>query len=201
MSITRVAGVLLAAGRGERFGGDKLRVPVAVTMGGARAEMSMATVACRVLMSALPRTIAVVRLGDELLAAQLRSAGAEVVECETADEGMGASLACGVKAAADADAWVIALADMPWVAPASVAAVRDAIAAGAPIAAPFFGEMRGHPVGFSRQYYPDLVALSGDTGAQLVLRRYERGIQRIEVDDPGILQDVDTRLDLSRPKR
>lgn len=198
MSVALVVGVLLAAGRGERFGGDKLQAPVAVMTDGVRTEMPMATAACRTLMSALARTIAVVRLGDEALAVQLRSVGAQVVECASAHEGMGASLACGVAAAADAHGWVIALADMPWIAPASVVAVRDAIIAGVPIAAPFFRERRGHPVGFGRQYYPDLVALSGDTGAQSVLRRWEREIRRIEVDDPGVLQDVDTLQDLGR---
>ena len=198
MSVSPVVGILLAAGRGERFGGDKVQVPVVVMTDGVRTETPMATAACRTLVSALARTIAVVRPGDEALAGQLRSAGARVVECENAHEGMGASLACGVAAAADAHGWVIALADMPWLAPASVVAVRDAIIAGAPIAAPFFRERRGHPVGFGRQFYPDLIALSGDTGAQSVLRRCEREIRRIEVDDPGVLQDVDTLQDLGR---
>lgn len=198
MKTARVAGVLLAAGRAERFGGDKLRAPLPAAAGEVEAGTPIGIAACRHLIVAMPRTIAVVRSGDAALAAQLRDAGARVVECVTASEGIAASLACGVEAAADAHGWVIALADMPWITPATIGAVATAISSGALLAAPFYRDTRGHPVGFGRPCYAELIALSGDEGAQSVLRRYGRALQRIEVDDPGILRDVDTREDLLR---
>lgn len=189
-----IAGVLLAAGRATRFGGAKLTArlpddgePVAVR-------------ACRSLLAVLPRTVAVVRPGDAELAAALRATGALVIACPDADRGMGASLACGVAAAGRADGYVVALADMPWVAPATTRAVAAALAAGAPVAAPWHAGRRGHPVGFGRACEAALLALGGDEGARGVFAARERDAVRIDVDDPGCLADVDRPGDLAGPR-
>ena len=55
---------------------------------------------------------------------------------------------------------------------------------------------RGHPVGFAASLREDLLALRGDAGARGVLQRYAAEVVTVEVDDPGILQDVDTHDDL-----
>ncbi len=151
---------------------------------------------CLHLIAALPSVIAVVRPGDSMLADALRAAGAQVVECARADEGMGASLACGVAAASGADGWVVALADMPWIAPASIAAVADALQAGAGIAATSHIGVRGHPVGFARRHYAELAGLSGDEGAKSILAAHRDSVQLIEVADSGVLRDVDAPADL-----
>ena len=52
--------------------------------------------------------VAVVRPDDHALAAALGANGARIVRCANADDGMGASLACGVRAAREANGWVIA---------------------------------------------------------------------------------------------
>ena len=54
---------------------------------------------------------------------------------------------------------------------------------------------RGHPVGFSAELFSDLVQLTGDEGARRLIARYpSRGV---EVADPGVLIDVDTKADLA----
>jgi molybdenum cofactor cytidylyltransferase len=153
--------------------------------------------ACRNLVAVLPRTVAVVRSGDVELADALRAVGALVIPCSDADRGMGASLACGVAAARGADGYVVALADMPWVAPATTRAVAAALAAGAPVAAPWHAGQRGHPVGFGRVCEAALLALGGDEGARSIFAARERDAVRIEVDDPGCLADVDRPGDLA----
>ncbi|MCL4799694.1 MAG: nucleotidyltransferase family protein, partial [Burkholderiales bacterium] len=55
---------------------------------------------------------------------------------------------------------------------------------------------RGHPVGFAARYGAELAALAGDAGAREILRRDRGLVELIEVDDPGVLRDVDTRADL-----
>src|SRR4051812_49847135 len=60
----------------------------------------------------------------------------ESAVCENAHEGMGSSLACAVRPAGKADGYVVALADMPFVRPTTIAAVRDALGVGAHLAAP-----------------------------------------------------------------
>jgi molybdenum cofactor cytidylyltransferase len=183
-------GVLLAAGASRRFGADKLlaSLPDGSPMGAA---------SCRAMRSALRHVVAVVRPGDERLASVLASCGATVVPCARADEGMGASLACGVAASADANGWVVALADMPWVRPATIRAVADAIAAGASLAAPVHRGERGHPVGFAAAHRGALMALAGDAGARAILARDDIALVRIDVDDPGVLRDVDLPRDLA----
>jgi molybdenum cofactor cytidylyltransferase len=199
----RIVGILLAAGRGERFGGDKLLAKARSTAAGGAPELSdlgaecIGVVACRHLIAALPDVMAVVRPGDHALAAALGAAGAQIVRCANSADGMGASLACGVSAARDASGWLVALADMPWVLPSTIARVAAALADGAPVVAPFYAGKRGHPVGFSRACYAKLSALTGDEGAKTVVSAYADELAHIEVDDPGTLRDVDTREDLA----
>jgi len=195
----RIVGILLAAGAGTRFGGDKLLAPLRVAFDDVPAGTPIGVVACRHLLAALPETIAVVRPGDAELALALTAEGARVIECARADEGMGASLACGVAATADADGWVVALADMPWIRPATVRSVAAALADGADIAAPFLAGQRGHPVAFSRMHYAALAALGGDEGARSLLATHRHAIRPIAVDDPGITRDVDREADLGPP--
>jgi molybdenum cofactor cytidylyltransferase len=187
--MTRIVGILLAAGKGERFGGGKLlaRLPDGTTVGAA---------SCRRLVAVLPETIAVVRVGDAALADELRHAGARVVECADAGRGMATSLAFGVAAAADADGWVVALADMPWIEGATIARVAEAVARGAAVAAPFKGGERGHPVGFGVAAREALLALDGDDGARSVVRLFGERLVRVDVDDAAIVRDIDTFADL-----
>ena len=194
----QVVGILLAAGAATRFGGEKLLAPLPRPADDVPAFTPVGVAAALHLVSELPESIAVVRIGDDALANALMHVPIGVVRCARASEGMGASLACGVTTTADAYGWVIALADMPWVAPSTIRAVREAIAAGASIAAPAYRGRRGHPVGFSREHRHALSALEGDTGARALLEQRHERITLIDVDDPCVLRDVDTPGDLQQ---
>ncbi len=190
---TPVVGILLAAGRATRFGGAKL---LAVLPGSDVAGECIGAASARHLLAAVPDVVAVVRPDDPALASALGAVGARVLRCANADEGMGASLACAARATPNAAAWVVALADMPWITSETIARVVAALAGGASVAAPFHGGERGHPVGFGRPCYESLAALTGDEGAKSVVAAYRDRVVRIDVDDPGILRDVDTAADL-----
>ncbi|MEP7276265.1 MAG: nucleotidyltransferase family protein [Betaproteobacteria bacterium] len=192
----RIVGILLAAGKGARFGGEKLLATLACDDGDTLAGTAVGVAACRHLVAALPDSIAVVRAGDAALARALAAEGARVIECARADEGMGASLACGVGAARDADGCVVALADMPWIRPATILAVAAALSAGAEIAAPVHSGRRGHPVGFLRRHFAALAALRGDEGARAIVEAHSDALCAIDVDDPAVLRDVDRPADL-----
>jgi molybdenum cofactor cytidylyltransferase len=184
-----IVGVLLAAGAGSRFGGDKL---LALLPDGT----SVGVTAARLLKSAVDEAVAVVRRGDMELTRLLSREGLRVLPFPGAAEGMGASLAFGVAATPDADGWVVALADMPFLGPESVAAVATSLRHGAWIAAPSFRGRRGHPVGFAKGLFVELTALRGDRGAREILVRHAGRIQVIDVDSPGILLDIDALDDL-----
>jgi molybdenum cofactor cytidylyltransferase len=187
--MTRVVGILLAAGRGTRFGSDKRLAPLAD-------GQAVAVAACRNLRAALPEVVAVVRPEDSSLASVLAKAGARVIRCTDADQGMGRTLACGVGAASDAGGWVVALADMPWIAPSTIAEVAARVARGASAAAPRCGGKRGHPVGFGREHLDALLALQGDRGARELLASTAVAVELFDVDDQGVLRDVDVPADL-----
>lgn len=185
-------GILLAAGRGRRFDRSGLADKLLQHLPDGDAVV---VASARTLLAVLPRVIAVVAPSDRGVAQALRALGCEVTVCMAADTGMGASLAHAVAASLPAaQAWVIALGDMPFVEKATVRALCAALAGGAEIAAPVAHGRRGNPVGFGAAHLPALLALSGDEGA----RRIVRGSPVVEliVDDPGIFRDIDTAADL-----
>ena len=193
----RIAGILLAAGEGARFGGGKLLARVPRTAYGVSAGTPIGAASAMHMMAALNDVTAVVRPREAMLEQALAATGARVFTCHRAAEGMGASLACGVSRSLDADGWIVALADMPWIAPTSIAAVADALRDGAEIAATQFEGKRGHPVGFSRKYGPLLASLAGDEGARSVIAARQWALCLVDVDDPGVLRDVDRPSDLA----
>jgi molybdenum cofactor cytidylyltransferase len=179
-----IVGILLAAGSGSRFGGGKLLHPL-------RDGTPIGVTSLRNLKKALPEVIAVVRAGDDELSDLLESEGVAVTLCEDARLGMAHSLACAIRASMNAGAWVIALGDMPYLAPATIRAVARQVARSGRIIVPAYRGERGHPVGFGSRYRADLLDLEGDQGARSVVRCHTQEVEVIECDDPGILRDID----------
>ncbi len=196
----RIVGVLLAAGRGTRFGGGKLAAALPQASHGVAAGTPVGVASARHLRAALDEVVAVVRPEDTVLAADLAATGARIVPCRHADDGMGSSLACGVASVRDADGWIVALADMPWIAPATITAVAAALRAGSTMVAPAYRDQRGHPVGFAASCGAALAALRGDAGARSLLRERADALAVVVVDDPGVIGDVDRPEDLRRPR-
>lgn len=186
-----LVGILLAAGSASRFGGGKLLAPLEDgTPLGVRALINLAT--------CVDSVVVVVRPDDAPLARLLADHGAIVSVCPYSSNGMGQSLAWAIRATPLAKAWVVALADMPWVGHTTMRRVVDALERDAALVAPTHQGVRGHPVGFSRRFYAELATLSGDDGAKTILRAHATELQIIETDDAGISRDVDTPGDLAR---
>jgi len=186
-----ITAILLAAGAGSRFGGDKLLHPLAD-------GVAIAAHAARNLGAAGLSVVAVVRPGDFPLADMLEQEGCYVTFCRDAARGMGASLAHGVAGCRGADGWVIALADMPSIKSATIGAIAGELQAGRELVAPSYRGERGHPVGFGRRFGPQLLALTSDTGARDIIAASGNELVLIECDDAGILQDIDRRDDVPR---
>lgn len=114
-------------------------------------------------------------------------------------DGMGDSISRGVAATADAPGWLILPGDLPLITPETLLRVAQELSS-SPVVQPFCNESRGHPVGFAEQCRDALLALRGDQGAAAIVRGYrEAGQLRVlELDDPGIVTDIDTLKDLAR---
>jgi len=188
----KIVGILLAAGSGSRFGGGKLLHPLADGT-----PIGMASV--RSLRAALPDVLAVVRNGDDALRGLLEAEGVAVHGCNDAHLGMARSLVCGIGASQEADGWVIALGDMPFLLPDTTRTIADRIARTGRIAIAAYRGARGHPVGFGRRYLGELMRLEGDEGARSVIGRHPFDMDIVDCDDRGILRDIDTAADLEGP--
>ena len=190
-------GILLAAGHGRRFGnrvGDhidnnKLLHPLAD-------RRPLALVSALTLRAAIPDLLAVVQSDNTALQARFDQHG--IPWLGVRNDGMGDSLAAAVAATRQrvGAGWVVALADMPFLQPATIATVAAAIEAGAPLAAPTYRGARGHPVGMAARFADDLAALRGDEGARTLLQTHAAALQHLPTDDPGTLHDIDTPDDL-----
>lgn len=186
---TRPTLIVLAAGQGRRFQGaqHKLAQPLA----------DGATVLGRTLRNALQTRLSVTVVTTAqllpLVADQIALRDAVVLSEDEAARGMGHSIAVAVAERAVAPGWLVLPADMPLVRPASMLAVAAALDQNAIAYAQHRGR-RGHPVGFGAELYSDLTALGGDEGARRLIARYPACA--VELDDAGVLVDVDTVEDL-----
>lgn len=184
-------GVLLAAGSATRFGADKLQQPLSD-------GTTVCVAAARCLLQALPHCIAVVKPDDHALAKILTDLGMKVLVNPRHAQGMGTSLAAAIHATADADGWLIALADMPWIQTATMTALAQRLQLGASMVAPIYKAQRGHPVGFASRWRQPLQALTGDRGARDLITQHADELELIMTEDAGVLQDIDYPLDLAQ---
>ena len=187
-----IRGILLCGGSARRFGSEKLLAPLRGT--------PLAAHSARNLVAGAGNGLAVIPMGSAALRHVLEEAGCEILETSDTLRGMGASLAAAVAASSGAVGWVVALGDMPFIQVATIASIRAALEGGALVAVPRVasGGARGHPVGFASALRAELVALDGDHGARSVMERHRDRLATLEVDDPGILADIDVPADLEK---
>jgi molybdenum cofactor cytidylyltransferase len=186
--LSRPTVVVLAAGKGSRFKGSAHKL-----------EQSLGdlSVLGSTLRSAIESHLPVVVVVTQALATSasriVAARDVVVVPQALAALGMGHSIAAGIAARADAPGWLLLPGDMPMVKPATLLAVAAALEQH-PVAYAQYQGRRGHPVGFAAELYSELMMLSGDEGARRIIARYPA--VGVDVDDPGVLLDLDTEADL-----
>lgn len=165
--------LVLASGRGERF----------LAAGGGTHKLQA-------------------KLGDRTVLAHtlgaVRASGLPWHLEEAPHPGMGDSIAAAVRATANAEGWMILLADLPLLLPETLRRI-----AAAPddqtIVRPVCLGRHGHPVRFAQGCADALMALGGESGAASVVRRHR--LWTIEVDDLGCITDIDTPDDLRQAEQ
>jgi CTP:molybdopterin cytidylyltransferase MocA len=189
---TTVAGVLLAAGEGSRFGQPKALV-----------ELNGQTLA--------ERGVGLLRAGgaDPILvvtgAVPLELDGTLTVDNPQWRTGMGSSLRAALHALTEGGsgtnvgAVVVALADQPLVGAEAVARLIAAYRDGASVAVAAYGGQPRNPVLLAREHWPEVVATAtGDQGARTFLRTRPELVTLVECGDTGRPDDIDTPADLAR---
>lgn len=167
--------IVLAAGRGERFAAS-----------GGSVHKLQALLAGKTVF-------------DHVLdAVQASGLPFHVVRADASRPGMGDSIAAGVRATADAPGWLILPADLPLIRAETLRLI--AFAPDANVTVPLFQGQRGHPVRFSVACGPELMNLKGKEGAAHILRAQEAIdlVAFVDVDDAGVVTDIDTLDDLRR---
>ena len=199
---TTIAGVLLAAGEGSRFGRPKALV-----------ELNGQTLA--------ERGVSLLRAGgaDPVVvvtgAVPLELEGTLAVDNPRWRTGMGSSLQAALQALTEAarteaapteaargaeiGAVVVALADQPLVGAEAVARLIAAYRDGATVAVATYGGQPRNPVLLAREHWPEVIATAtGDQGARAFLRTRPELVTRVECGDTGRPDDIDTTADLDR---
>ncbi|WP_415753559.1 nucleotidyltransferase family protein [Pseudomonas leptonychotis] len=180
----KVIALMLAAGRGSRFGSDK--------------RIALMADGCSLLAASVERAQQVfsqvhvlLRVEDDSQTLGL-AADCRLLRCAEADQGMGHSLAAGIRALAgqDADAIAVMLGDMPWISTNSLQQLCEQ-ATPERIVYPLCEGQRGHPVLFGRAFWPQLLNLTGDQGARELLQAHAAVCHPVVLDDAGVLRDVD----------
>lgn len=191
--------VVLAAGLGSRYravAGQHRNKLLAQCLGRDGTERSVLE---QVLASVSPiadKTVLLTR-SDYCSVAELGLRhGCEVVVLDS--PGMGDSIAAAVSAEPDHRGWLIALGDMPFIDANTLKQIVRSVEDDA-ISVPVHGGRYGHPVAFGRAFGPALMALVGEKGAKRLF--HGARIKEIEVDDPGVLWDVDVPAALVYPPR
>jgi len=171
--------IILAAGKGERF-----------LASGATTHKLDAPLGAYSVLEHVIRAVAEAGLRGHLV----RPAGGT--------RGMGESVSLGVRATADAEGWLILPGDLPLIRPASLRAVAQALCQKS-VVLPRYRQLSGHPVGFSRRWFPFLAALDGDVGARTVVKaaRACGEVLDLTLADPGVTHDIDTVADLLAASR
>ncbi|MBV6286071.1 nucleotidyltransferase family protein [Pseudomonas aegrilactucae] len=181
-----VAGLVLAAGFSRRFGTDKRLARV-------QDGRALLAASLQVPCAVLEQVWVVLHEGDDPVQLAV-SPQVRIVHSQDAAEGMGNSLACGVRTispASTACAVAVLLGDMPCLQRETLQALVR-VASAERIVLPVFNGVAGHPVLFGRRFWPELECLQGAQGAKAVLLAHADAVQRVAVSDAGVLLDIDT---------
>jgi nicotine blue oxidoreductase len=188
-----VAGLILAAGAGRRFGEPKALVALHDELFIERAVRVAVEGGCGPVVVVLGSAATEVIDGADL-------GTATVTVAEDWAQGLSASLQAGLAklAATDAAAVVVTLVDQPWIGPESVVRLRDAWAAGAVAAVATYDGKARNPVILDRSVWADVSrSATGDTGARAWLRANPEQVVAVGCDGTGDPADVDTPADLT----
>ncbi|MHA6195590.1 nucleotidyltransferase family protein [Pseudomonas wadenswilerensis] len=185
--------LVLAAGRGRRFGSDKR---VAVLPSG---ERMLAQTLGRAL-AAFSDVWVVLRVEDDPVALGV-DPRVTVVRAERADEGMGCSLAAGVTALEGTgfEAVAVMLGDMPWVEVGTLERLRR-LADRERIVVPQYEGTQGNPVVFGRRFWKTLNRLEGDQGGRRILEGRLESCLMEGITDEGLIRDIDLNINTNNTR-
>ena len=190
-----VPGVILAAGRSSRMGRPKALLP-----SGPGGEAFVRRLARALCDGGVQRALVVGRPEDHALREEVAAMPWPIafVENPGADAGQLSSVLAGLEAAAGPGTrgLLVTPVDAPLVTAATVAALLAVFSStGAPVVRAVYRGVHGHPVIFSSDVFDSLRRADPNVGAKAVLRAHALAVVDVDVDDAGVVADVDTPED------
>lgn len=194
-----ISAIVLAAGQSSRFGGPKLMQALT----GEAGAMSVLSHVLQPWLMCFSRVQVVVPTEYTALRAQVERELPDAdrihwLACDQSASGMGHSLAFGVAQTAQARGWLIGLGDMPDIQASTLQLLAAKLAGGHALVAPVYAGKRGHPVGFTARFRELLTGCTGDQGARQIVQDHMDQLVTLDVDDAGVLFDIDTVADWQR---
>ena len=192
----QVSAVILAAGTSTRMGRAKQLLPLGETT-------VLASTIGNVRSAGLVEIVLVLGASAEAIRQQLPQPlleSVKVVINHNYGQGMASSLREGLShVSPQCDAALIILGDQPFIQPQTLHRIMDGYrGARAQIVIPTFQGNRGNPVLLDRSVFSAVMALQGDTGCRAIFPNHLSAILKVEVEDPGILLDIDSQDDYER---
>lgn len=187
-----IPGIVLAAGASSRMGRPKALLP-------AGGQSFVAALIHTLQGAGLQPVIVVIRPAAEAIATEVLRSGATPTVNPWPDQGQLSSLLAGLDAveALAPEAVLVTLVDVPAIRPATISALLATLAASpAAILRATYRGRHGHPVVFRRSVFEALRRADPAAGAKAVLRAYP--VEDVEVEDPGVVDDIDTPEDYDR---
>ncbi|HKV08225.1 MAG TPA: nucleotidyltransferase family protein [Thermoanaerobaculia bacterium] len=188
--------LLPGAGASRRMGRPKLLLPY-------RNGTLVGAVVDALRGGGVSKIVLVTSPGDEDLRAWAREAGVLTAVNPDPERGMLSSLQEGIAALGKIDEiLLVSPADLPALQPETVAAlVRRMEETGAPLAVPVYRGKRGHPLAIAPALIPEIGTLDADVGLRQLRDRHEERLLEVEVEDAGVVEDVDTPEEYARIAR
>jgi molybdenum cofactor cytidylyltransferase len=186
----------LAAGASKRMGRPKLTLPL-------KRGLMLERVLGTLRRSKIDRVVVVLGADMQEVRGKVKFHGETVLYNNRYKGGMSSSLKLGLKAMhPDADAAMVVLGDQPFVSTATIDKLVDAyVASRALIVAPLYRGFRGNPILFDKRLFSQIMRISGDRGAKIVVEANKDKLTEVEVQDRGVVFDIDTPSDYERAVR
>lgn len=182
-----IAGLILAAGESARMGQDKALLAY-------RGRTFLETIVATLREAGVEKIAAVLGHHADEIRRAVNLKAAEVVVNENYARGQTSSLQAGLRALAcsELEAVVLCLVDHPAVNSGTIQKlITNFRESSAPVVIPTFQTQRGHPVLIASWLFDELLRLGPDVGANGVMRKYREATRFVEVNDAGILLDID----------
>lgn len=188
-----IAAIVLAAGMSRRMGSPKQLLQFADRP---LLELTLKNVRD----SAVDQIVLVLGYAAGEIQQKISTEGLKIVINPAYLEGMAGSLRTGLSALDPAtQGALIVLADQPYVRPATLNRLIGHHRSNRPqIVIPTYRGFRGNPVLLDRSVFSEVKAITGDIGCRAIFGSHAEKIEKLNVDDAGILLDIDTPDDLER---